>query len=70
MRQRIIIWGNSIGIKKLFYTKNKVIEIVAGAEREVFCRKLFRKFNIFALTSEFLLVLSFVVDNIKRFQTN
>jgi hypothetical protein len=35
------------------------------------CRELFKKFNILPLASEFLLsLLSFVVDNIEKFQTN
>jgi hypothetical protein len=43
---------------------------MAGVRR-AFCRELFKKFNILPLVSEFLLsLLSFVVDNMKKFRTN
>jgi hypothetical protein len=35
------------------------------------CRELFKKFNILPLTSEFLFsLLSYVVDNVEKFQTD
>jgi hypothetical protein len=44
---------------------------MAGTKRRASCRELFKKFNILPLASEFLLLLlSFVVDNIEKFQTN
>jgi hypothetical protein len=44
---------------------------MAGVKRRVFCRELFKKFNILPFASEFLLsLLSFVVDNMEMFQTN
>jgi hypothetical protein len=42
-----------------------------GTKRRASCRELFKKFNILPLSSEFLLsLLSFVVDNIEKLQTN
>jgi hypothetical protein len=44
---------------------------MAGSKRRASCGELFRKFNILPLASEFLLsLLSFVVDNIEKFQIN
>jgi hypothetical protein len=44
---------------------------MAGAKRRASCRELFKKCNILPLASEFLLwLLSFVVDNMEKFQTN
>jgi hypothetical protein len=44
---------------------------MAGVKKSVSCRKLFKKFNILPLASEFLLsLLSFIVDNIKKSQRN
>jgi hypothetical protein len=44
---------------------------MAGVKRRVFCRELFKKFYILSLASELLLsLLSFVVDNMEKFQTN
>jgi hypothetical protein len=57
--------------KKVFYIQKKIIRIMAGTKRRVSCRELFKKFNILPLASKFLLsLLSFVVDNIEKFQTN
>jgi hypothetical protein len=67
----IIFWGNSTYSKKVFYIQKKIIRTMAGTKRRASCRKLFKKFNILPLASEFLLsLLSFVVDNIKKYQTN
>jgi hypothetical protein len=64
-------WGNSTDSKKVFYIQKRIIRIMAGTKRRASCRKLFKKFNILPLASEFLLsLLSFVVDNIEKFQTN
>jgi hypothetical protein len=44
---------------------------MAGVKSRVPCRKLFRKFNILPLASEFILcLLSFVVENLVKFKTN
>jgi hypothetical protein len=57
--------------KKVFIIRKKIIRIMAGANRRVSCRELFKKFNILPLVSEFLLsILSFFVDNTDKFQTN
>jgi hypothetical protein len=71
MSYGIIFWGNSTDNKKVFYIQKKIIRILAGTKRRASCRKLFKKFNILPLASEFLLsLLSFVVDNFETFQTN
>jgi hypothetical protein len=55
----------------IFYIQKKIIWIMAGTKRKASCRELFKKFNILPLASKFLLsLLSFVVDNLKTFQTN
>jgi hypothetical protein len=67
----IIFWGNSTDSKKVFYIQQKIIRIMEGTKRRASCRELFKKFNILPLASEFLLsLLSFLVDNIEKFQTN
>jgi hypothetical protein len=44
---------------------------MAGAKRRASFRELFKKFNILPPASEFLLsLLSFIVDNMEKFQTN
>jgi hypothetical protein len=51
--------------------QKKTIRIMAGVKRRVSCRELFKKFNILPVESEFLLsLLSFIVDNMEKFQTN
>jgi hypothetical protein len=71
MSYGIIFWGNSTDSKKVFYTQKRIIRIMAGAKRRAPCRELFNKFNILPLASEFLLsLLSFIVDNMDKFQTN
>jgi hypothetical protein len=71
MSYGVIFWGNSAGKKRVFIIQQKIIRILAGVKRRVFCRELFKKFNILPLASEFLLsLLSFVVDNMEKFQTN
>jgi hypothetical protein len=62
--------GNSTDSKKVFYIQKRIIRIMAGAKRRASCRELFKKLNILPLASEFLLSLSFVVDNMEKFQTN
>jgi hypothetical protein len=71
MSYGIIFWGNSTDSEKVFYIQKRIIRIMAGAKRRAFCRELFKKFNILPLASEFLLsLLSFVVDNMEKYQTN
>jgi hypothetical protein len=71
MSYGIIFWGNSTDSKKVFYIQKRIIRIMAGAKRRASCRELFKKFNSLPLASEFLLsLLSFVVDNMEKFQTN
>jgi hypothetical protein len=71
MSYGIIFWGNSTDSKKVFYIQKKIIRIMAGTKRRASCRELFKKCNILPLVKEFLLsLLSFVVDNIEKFQTN
>jgi hypothetical protein len=56
---------------KEFIIQKKIIRKMAGVKRRVFCKELFKKFNILPLASEFLLsLLSFVVDNMEKFHTN
>jgi hypothetical protein len=68
MSYGIILGGNSTDSKNYFTSKNTIIRIMAATKRIASCRELFKKFNILPLASEFLL--SFVVDNMKKFQTN
>jgi hypothetical protein len=61
MSYGIIFWGNSTDSKKVFYIQKKIIRIMAGTKRRA---------SILPLASEFLLSLSFVMDNKETFQTN
>jgi hypothetical protein len=71
MSYGVIFWGNSTDSKRVFIIQKKIIRLMAGVKRRVSCRELFKKFNILPLASEFLLsLLSFVVDNREKFQTN
>jgi hypothetical protein len=71
MSYGVIFWGNSTDSKRVFIIQNKIIRIMAGVKRRVSCREPFKKFSILPLVSEFLLLLlSFVVDNMEKFQTN
>jgi hypothetical protein len=65
-----IIWNNFGGksnTAKKNYIQKRNIRIMAATKRRASCMKLFKKFNILSLASEFLLslLLSFVVDNRK-----
>jgi hypothetical protein len=66
----LIVWGNSTDSNKVFYIQKKIIRIMAGVKSRVSCRKLFRKFNILPLASEFILCLLFVVENLDKFKRN
>jgi hypothetical protein len=71
MSYGIIFWHNSTDSKKVFYIQKRIIRIMTGAKRRASCTELFKKFNILPPASEFLLsLLSFVVDNMEKFQTN
>jgi hypothetical protein len=55
----------------MFKVQKKIIRIMASVKQRVSCTELFKKFNIYPLASEFLLsLLSFIMDNMKKFQTN
>jgi hypothetical protein len=57
--------------RKMRSSEESSIRIMAGANRRACCRELFKKFNVLSLASEFLLsLLSFVVDNMEKFQIN
>jgi hypothetical protein len=71
MSHGVIFWGNSTDSNRVFIIHKKIIRVMAGVKRRVSCRELFKKFNIFPLASGFLpSLLSFVVDNLEKFQTN
>jgi hypothetical protein len=71
MSYGVIFWGNSTDSKRVFIIQKKINRIMAGVKRTVSCRELFKKFNILPLAIKFLLsFLSFVVDNMEKFQTN
>jgi hypothetical protein len=56
---------------RVFIIQKKIIRIMAGVKRRVSCRELLKKFTMLPLASEFLLsLLSFVVDNMEKFQTS
>jgi hypothetical protein len=56
---------------KVFTIQKKSITITAGVKKRVTYRELFNKFNILLPVSKFLLsLLSFIVNNMDRFQTN
>jgi hypothetical protein len=57
----LIFWGNSTDSNKVFYIQKKIIRIMAGVKSRISCRKLFRKFNILPLTSEFILCLLSII---------
>jgi hypothetical protein len=68
MSYGIVLWGISTDNRKVFYFRNKIIIIIAGAKTKVSCEELFRKCNVRLLATEFiLLVLSSVVDNMEQF---
>jgi hypothetical protein len=70
-RYGIILGGYSTNSKKVFYIQKRIIRIIVAAIRRASCRESFKKFGILPLVNEFLLsLLSYVVDNMKEFQTN
>jgi hypothetical protein len=63
--------GNSTHCERAFIILKNTIRVMAGFKRRVSCWEIFKKFNILALVSQFLLsLLSFIVDNGQKFQTN
>jgi hypothetical protein len=71
MSYGVIFWGNLTDSKRVFIIQKKIIRIMAGVKRRVSCRELFEIFSIHTLASEFLLtLLSFVVDDMEKSQTN
>jgi hypothetical protein len=63
--------GNSTNSKKVFYIQKKIIRIMTSTKREPHAGDLLKECNILPLASKLLLsLLSFVVDNIEKFQTN
>jgi hypothetical protein len=66
----LFFWGNSTDSNKIFYIQKKIIRIMTGVKSSLAFRKLFQKFNILPLASEFILcLLLFVVENFKEIQT-
>jgi hypothetical protein len=67
--------------KKVFYIEKIIIRIIAGTKGEVFCRELFKKYYsstsqqiialifIIPLARKLLSLLSFLKENMEKFQT-
>jgi len=71
MAYGIIFWGNSPYSNNIFKLQKRAIRIIMNASNRVSCRELFKKLNIFPLHSQYiLLLLLFVVQNIKEFTSN
>ena len=63
MSYGIIFWGNSSRSSIIFRIQKKTIRIMEGCGNRVTCRNLFKKLQIFPLTSQYILsVLMFVVE--------
>jgi hypothetical protein len=66
----IILKGNPTDSKKKVLHPKKIVRIMAGTKRRVSCRELLMKFNV-PLSRKFLhTLLSSVVYNMEKFQTN
>jgi hypothetical protein len=66
-----IICRNSADSKRIFSIQKIIIRIMASVKKVISCRELFKKFSILPLPGDFLLsLLSFIVDNMEKLQTN
>ena len=64
MSYGLIFWGNSSHSSIIFRIQKKAIRIMEGCGNRVLCRNLFKKLQIFPLTSQYMLsLLTFVVQN-------
>jgi len=67
----IIFWGNSSRSSTLLSMQNKAIRITEGRGNRVSCRSVFKKLQIFSLTSQYMLfLLIFVVQNKNLFSSS
>jgi hypothetical protein len=70
IKYRIIFWGNSTNISRVFKLQKKVIRIISGVGPRDSCRGLFRKLDILPLSCEYMLSwMLFVVDNQNNFRS-
>ena len=71
MSYGIIFWGNLSHSSIIFRIQKKAIRIMEGCGNRVSCRNLFKKLQIWPLTSQYMLsLLMFVVQNKNLFLTN
>jgi hypothetical protein len=67
----IIFWGNSPKSRKIFTLQKKIIRIMTGAHPRTSCRRLFKKFDILPVPSQYLYsLMNFFVNNQENFQTD
>ena len=67
----VIFWGNSPYSNDIFRLQKRAIRIIMNAINRVSCCKLFKKFNILPLHSQYIFsLLFFVVKNIEEFISN
>jgi hypothetical protein len=63
--------GNSSYSKKIFTLQKRIIRIMVGAHPRTSCRRLFKKFDILTIPSQYIYSLtSFFIGNQEKFQTN
>jgi hypothetical protein len=67
---RIIFWGNSTIVSRVFKSQKKINRIISGVGSGDSCRGLFRKLDILPLSCEYILSLMlFVIDNQNNFHS-
>jgi len=70
MNYGIIFWGYSLHSSIIFRIQKKAIRILEGCGNRVSCTNSFKKLQIMALTSQYMLsLLMFVVQNKNFFLT-
>ena len=68
---RIILWGSTSSIHKVFLTQKKILQNMLGISSMSSCRKWFKKLEILPIPSLYIYSLMlFVVDNLHYFPTN
>ena len=66
-----IFCGNSSYSKKIFTLQKRIIRIMVGAHPRTSCRRLFKKFEILTVPSQYIhSLMSFFIGNQEKFQTN
>ncbi|PSN30277.1 hypothetical protein C0J52_24682 [Blattella germanica] len=67
----VLLWGNSVGAKKVFLLQKKALRIITSSASTEHCRPIFNKLRILTLASLFVLAnIMFMFDKSDKMSTH